>query len=478
MKKSLILTAFTAMAISASAALKWTTEQFIYKNTAYAPAEYRVLGDSTGDSADGNLFTYDETIAKTDQSYVVDFSDSPINLEAIRIYAGKDTGRDDYGITGIDVMYSGSSTWTAIAGTELAYNQLNYTSDPFASHLPNMATCRYDHLEDSSGANIADNIIGVRINFGTCENNYASICELEIVGTELAVSEDPKASVAAVDIGENAASLELSLTKAGGTVSAADVYFAYAVSGSALPAPALLLSGVSAGVYTNSLSSLATATSYDYSFVITNSAAGVTNITGTFTTTAHIVSAWETVKYYPYNSSAELVYAPATNRLNAADTNEPLVTDGDLSTKSETNNRFATDSSYEFDFGSETLVDLEEIRIYTAGDTGRDDISVASIEVKYRGSSDWTAIAGSALEFTELNYCSENYWNFTAEYWMKNKTCRYDRFYSPSGEKLASGVKAVRINFGTMDNGYASIYEIEICGSNARTKTGMVIMFR
>ena len=170
---------------------------------------------------------------------------------------------------------------------------------------------------------------------------------------------------------------------------------------------------------------------------------------------------WTTTQYKPYDSSANFVYAPAENRLNANDTNDPEVTDGDIFTTRSTEGRFCNNITYEYDFGS--AKNLSEIRIYTSH-TSRDDISVASVQVKYSGASDWATLANSGLAYEQKDLASEPYGRVDNDYFKKINACRYDLFCNSDGTAVASGITAVKINFGDMDGNDAYIYEIELVG--------------
>ena len=82
-------------------------------------------------------------------------------------------------------------------------------------------------------------------------------------------------------------------------------------------------------------------------------------------------------------------------------------------------------------------------------DTGRADIYVTSVSVKYSTDGEWVVLDNSSANF----YCTQLGKQIKAQYAMTD------------GSTLASGVVALKITFPSQQNGGVGIYEIELCGA-------------
>ena len=112
-----------------------------------------------------------------------------------------------------------------------------------------------------------------------------------------------------------------------------------------------------------------------------------------------------------------------------------------------------TGSSAAFAFAVPARVD--EVRVYSCWrDNGRVDVGVSSVDVCDAGGN-WTSLPGSALAFSDGG--ASVGWRLV--------------FADASGDPLANGVSGVRVVFGTMDNGWVGIAEIEVLGAHLGTRT-------
>ena len=112
-----------------------------------------------------------------------------------------------------------------------------------------------------------------------------------------------------------------------------------------------------------------------------------------------------------------------------------------------------TGSSAAFAFGAPSRVD--EVRVYSCWrDAGRCDVGIASVDV-CDADGNWTSLPDSALAFSDGG--ASVGWSLV--------------FADASGAPLANGVSGVRVVFGTMDNGWAGIAEIEVLGAHLGTRT-------
>ena len=96
---------------------------------------------------------------------------------------------------------------------------------------------------------------------------------------------------------------------------------------------------------------------------------------------------------------------------------------------------------------------LDEVRFHTHWDSGRNDFGFASVDVRDAGGV-WTTLADSALALGSTG----------------DKGCSY-AFKDGSGDPLATGVTAVRIVLGSVENGWGGVSEIEVLGAFSGTRT-------
>ena len=96
---------------------------------------------------------------------------------------------------------------------------------------------------------------------------------------------------------------------------------------------------------------------------------------------------------------------------------------------------------------------LDEVRFHTHWDSGRNDFGFESVDV-CDANGDWTSLANSPLALASTD----------------NKGNTYV-FKDEGGDALATGVTAVRIVLGSVENGWGGVSEIELLGEFAGTRT-------
>ena len=104
-----------------------------------------------------------------------------------------------------------------------------------------------------------------------------------------------------------------------------------------------------------------------------------------------------------------------------------------------------------FEFAAEAR--LDELRFHTSWDNGRNDFGFASVDVR-DAAGEWTVLENSALALESTGSSGNTY-----------------VFADVSGDPLATGVMAVRIVLGNVENGWGGVAEIELLGGFLGTRT-------
>ena len=191
--------------------------------------------------------------------------DEPKALEKIRISSRwVDSGRDGISVARVQLLTRGSSRWRNLSAPSLAYCT-GGSSGNWEGTGASFAT-----LADAATGFLAQNVTGVRIVFGTQDNNGAGYVEIEAVGTPMT----PESLVTAVVFGAEPtrASIGGTLELVGLGAESADVYLAFGPEGEPLPAPVKVASGLVRGcVYRFVAEGLAPGGAYAYSAFASNS---------------------------------------------------------------------------------------------------------------------------------------------------------------------------------------------------------------
>ena len=102
------------------------------------------------------------------------------DIEQIRVFTRwADGGRDGVNISSVAVRYDGSEEWTDIGAPSISYNSSSSGSGSL-----------YAILKDSAGAALAVGVTGLRLYFGTQENNGAGYAEIEAIAYDESIRWD------------------------------------------------------------------------------------------------------------------------------------------------------------------------------------------------------------------------------------------------------------------------------------------------
>ena len=263
-------------------------ENFLAGHAAEMTGSYYVEGGRCVDQAPLTLLTDGEVPRDLGFSKVVGLMggvtlswtlDEPCTLEKIRVTSRWcDSGRDGIGIDAVLVRGMGSSQWTPLSVSALAYG-LGSTGGSYAGTGALWAT-----LSDPSGP-LADGVIGIRLVFGPQDNDGTGYVEIEAVGTPS--SEDPLISAALAGGDSDSAVVCADLRWPGMNADSADFYIRWGEDG-ALSEAERFASGCRSGERARFCAAgLQPATRYSYCVFASNSLGRVSACAeGSFTTLA------------------------------------------------------------------------------------------------------------------------------------------------------------------------------------------------
>lgn len=184
------IVAFFAVALAATVA----TAATVWSTGYYNPANWQVASSNflSGATADASGLTrYDEGSSSRDIATLTDgvvpgstydiskvfgiksgsavWTFQKADIEQIRVFTRwGNLGRDGVNISSVAVRYDGSEEWTDIGASSVSYNSSSSGSGSL-----------YAILKDSAGAALATGVTGLRLSFGTQENNGAGYAEIE-----------------------------------------------------------------------------------------------------------------------------------------------------------------------------------------------------------------------------------------------------------------------------------------------------------
>ncbi|MGI6494480.1 MAG: autotransporter-associated beta strand repeat-containing protein [Kiritimatiellia bacterium] len=200
---------------------------------------------------------------------------SETSISELRIFTRWcDGGRDGINITSVAVKYTAGGNWEALSAVPpVDYgNWDNNTS----SHLSAI-------LLDSTGDALATGVVGLKLEFGTQDNNGTGYAEIEALEPETGAV---RAIVTRKYVAPRKAGLEATILNCGDGGSTVDFYFAYGPSTNALPAATCYTNGLVQGdSFEIPLAGLALGTTYSYSFYAVNDLGATSRVgSGSFTT--------------------------------------------------------------------------------------------------------------------------------------------------------------------------------------------------
>lgn len=381
-----------------------------------SPAELLVNGifdTVTSASDEGHLYPI-----RTGASVTLSFGTSA-RVDEVRVYsAWRDAGRVDVGVASVDVC-DGEGNWTSLAGSEL----------PFANGGTSVGWRLV--FADGSGAPLAASATAVRVVFGTMDNDWTGIAEMEVLGaysgthtvTFCDENGDPLPGVPPQTVATGTAATEPDPSLV--PEKAPLVFVGWDVD----------LSAVFEDLFPRPV----------YGTEIQYSRNGAWVRTPLAEQAAELAPASSNLVRRPTTSmtlegAPQQVVAPPNLMVNG-------VFEGHFDKSKEDLDVYVMRSSVKvtFDFVAEARVDA--VRVFSTWiDDGRNDIAVNSVSIR-DAMGNWTTLEGSALPFANTGGIALR-----------------SVFSDPSGSPLARGATAIKIDFGAVENAYVGMAEIEILG--------------
>jgi hypothetical protein len=345
----------------------------------------------------------------------------PARVDEVHVYsAWRDNGRIDVEVTSVDVC-DAQGNWTSLPGSALPF------SDGGASVGWRLV------FADSSGAPLADEASGVRVVFGTMDNSWVGIAEIEVIGAHLGTrtvtfcdeNGDPLSGVPVqtVATGTAATSPGASLVprKAGLVFAGWDEDIG-CVFENIRPRP----------VYAKSID---------------------VHGTGQWTKTAFSA----TPELTPLDKNLARMEGAVLTIEHGGTSRSETLADGEFQSASAAYNMYAG-GVVAFDFSEKVRID--GVRFFSLwSDAGRVDMGVMDVEVR-DVAGEWTTLDGSELPFVPTSVSPGFEFVFAA----------------PDGRPLANVATGLRIRFGYAENFYVGLPEIEILGDLARKATTLILV--
>lgn len=381
-----------------------------------SPAELLVNGifdTVTSASDEGHLYPI-----RTGASVTLSFG-TAVRVDEVRVYsAWRDAGRVDVGVASVDVC-DGEGNWTSLAGSEL----------PFADGGTSVGWRLV--FADGSGAPLAAGATAVRVVFGTMDNDWTGIAEMEVLGaysgthtvTFCDENGDPLPGVPPQTVATGTAATEPdpSLVPEKSPL----VFVGWDVD----------ISAVFEDLFPRPV----------YGTEIQYSRNGAWERTPFAEQAAELAPASSNLVRRPTTSmtlegASQQVVAPPNLVVNG-------VFEGHFDKSDEDIDVYVMKSGVKvtFDFVAEARVDA--VRVFSTWiDDGRNDIAVNSVSVRDAVGT-WRTLEGSALPFANTGGIALR-----------------SVFSDPSGAPLARGATAIEIDFGAVENTYVGVAEIEVLG--------------
>ncbi len=375
---------------------------------------------------------FDTVSSSTDEGYLYPMQTgssaafafgAPARVDEVRVYScWRDVGRIDVGVASVDVC-DAEGNWTSLAGSEL----------PFADGGTGAGWSLV--FAEASGDPLAASATAVRVVFGTMDNDWAGIAEMEVIGAYAGThvvtfcdeNGDPLPGVApqTVATGTAATPPDAALVpQKPGLVFAGWDEDVDCVFEDILPRP----------VYAASVD---------------------VHGTGAWTKTAFASSPLPELSPADGNL-ARLETAVLTIERGNTSRSETLV-DGEFQAYGASYNMYSG-GCVAFDFGE--TVRIDGVRFFSLWrDDGRVDLGVTAVEVR-DAAGEWTALEGSELPFVPTGVSPGFEFVFAA----------------PDGQPLANAATGLRIRFGCAENHYVGVSEIEVLGDVARQAAMLILM--
>ena len=429
--------ALCAVAGSASAAGSWT-------RTVLQPSQPPVLVSA----ADGNLARFAHTQVSATRSanaqwlangmlelregadvvYSMYTGDRAVfefaaeaRLDELRFHTSWDNGRNDFGFASVDVR-NAAGEWTVLENSALALESTGSSGNTYV-------------FADVSGDPLATRVMAVRIVLGNVENGWGGVAEIELLGGFLGTR-----TVTFCDAdGTPLADVPPQTVPTGGAAADPDPAFVPQCSGG------LRFAGWDENIYE---------VFEDIRPRPLFSRVGVQYSRNAVWTKQALTSAAADLA-----AERNLARLPTTVLSTQGIIGNPnSVTNGVFDYNS--NNASAHDT-VAFDFGDEA--DVDEVRVFVCWmDNGRSDVGICAVRAR-DAAGEWTALEGSLLPYEVTG-------NGVAGHRLS--------FADPAGVPFARRVTALEIEFGTTENGYVGLPEIEVFGEFYVPPLGTVIIVR
>ncbi len=482
MSKTIVTSLLPALAVAFTLNLHaepaWTTGS--YAPADWQPLDGNILLNVTGTSASVGATGYDSsdlavltngsvpTSTSENKGGIFGFKNgeniswtfaAPKTLEQIRICTCylSSTAYDGVHIAKVEAMFFGESSWTQVAG------ESQYNGESSAGKI------NYTVLTNGEDP-VVQNIIGLRITFGTCETGFANYyAEIEAVG--FAGATGPVIGAFAIAPVKTKAKVSGTIADVGTDATACDVYLA--LDGGAA---AKIAEGVT-GAFEYWMQGLSAGTTYTYELTVSNNAptAKGTVQSGTFTTLSASDSTvvWTTGACMPgdWQPFSDNVLAGVKGKMdsshqpNGYGTNDLLaLADGAVPSQAGKDWIVGIQPNAEIDWLLDAPVTLEQLRISSCylADPHYSGVNIASVKVKCEGSDEWVEVAGSSSGKIAGDGTTQNIICAT----LTDAETGY----------IAQNVTALKVVFGAAVYANANYYaEIEAVGRAADKKNGVII---
>lgn len=167
-----IILAFSCVVLSTLAFAEngWRYEKYALSD--YSEAEHRLKGGNSGAAFDGDA---DSKITLNNNGVFNFAFDAPVDLSEIRIYTlHSDSGRDDFGMSSIQIQHPGESEYETLDGSELALVQGGAKG----------SSGRVVGAFTNDVGLLATRVSKLKVNFGAVDNGWVGLAELEVIGED------------------------------------------------------------------------------------------------------------------------------------------------------------------------------------------------------------------------------------------------------------------------------------------------------
>ncbi len=374
---------------------------------------------------------------------------APKTIDQIRIstcYLGG-AAYDGVHVAKVEAMFYGGSTWQQIAGDceykgESAAGKINYI------------------VLDNGNDPVAQNIVGLKVTFGSCETGYANYyAEIEAVGSAGVLG--PALGAFAIIPAKTKAMISGSIADPGTDATACDVYLA--LDGG----PATKIAAGVTGSFEYQLRGLTAETEYAYELSVSNNAATArgTVRSGEFTTLAADAqtASWTQGEYAPAdwtplanNILGNLVATEKTGVSFAASQDMAKLTDGSVPNPAAGAETVGFTPSGAIAWRFEAPMTIEKLRLSSLWETTfYNGISVNAVQVMYKGSAEWVALDVPTVQWTGGTQLGQT-----------------ETLSDPETGILAQNAVGLKVFFGPQKAAIANYYaEIEAVGHLSRPPT-------